>query len=689
MKKLLSLTLALLLIFSAATVFSLTTAATDESDGAPVITAVTDDALFAHAGAGEDTEAWVKWYDTGESRYFFLPSSAKADDTVELYNAYSEDATLGESPIPANSAIAFPAEPDTAYTFRCGHVTETVYFMFSSAEASLFVNNTDDFDGVDFFEYLKADKENSVDASGAVTTPDGVILNTPIKKMKGRGNTSWNADKKGFNVTLKDAIQLAGMQKCKKFSLLSNFQDAALARNRILYDMADAIGVPYASDSRFIDLYTNGEYQGAYQMCEKVDVGKNTLMPDIDEEDYLDPDTGGVKADFSFVTEIDSSPAADDFHFSVQNGNNLTMKCPELESGDPNIAAVRGYVKNKFNAMYAKLESKAADLDDYIDVDSLAKVYLINELGKNWDSGASSFYLTYKPDANGKYKFFASPVWDYDNSLGNAKGVENDLRRMGVSDYALPSGWFSTVKGGYNGPNFLAVAAKSPTVMNRVYTVWFEDFLPAIDTLTSTGINTGELYSFDVYHDILEDSAAMNYKVWELVTNSQWIADHSSIRKYSAVYTKNEYGQVTAVNLTRDAHATTYDQYTFDGQFDYMMDWTTSRAAWISAQYIANYKPETPVIPPTEPTEPTDPIDSTDPTEPSKRLLGDADKDGDVTIMDATCIQRFLADLISDDEIDKEAADVTQNGVDILDATQIQRYLAELAVDYPVKEPLE
>ena len=867
-----------------------------QTDPEPVtdanITAETANALYAHAGTGEDTEAWVKWYKVDDTYYFFLPSSVKAGTAVELYSSYSESAAIGGVTVPSKGIATLTADPSTTYTFRSGSTNRTVKFMFSSAEASLFVNVGDD---PNFFETLKADKSNSTAATGAITTPDGTITNTPIKKMKGRGNTSWNADKKGFNVTFTDAVKLAGMDKCKKFSLISNFQDAAMARNRILYDLSDEVGIPYASDSRMIDLYTNGTYQGTYQMCQKVDVGKNTLMPDIDEEDYLDPETGGVKSDFSFVAEIDPAPADDDFHFTVQNGNNLTMKSPELEAGDPNLATVRGYIKNKFNTMFNKLNSNAADTGDYIDLDSLAKVYLINELGKNWDSGSGSFFLTYKPDETGKYKFYASPVWDYDNSLGNAKGVEGDLRRMGVSDYTLPSGWFSTVKN--SNANFLVASAKNTAVMSTVYNVWFEDFLPAIDKLTSTGIDSGELYSSDVYRAAIKDSAAMNYKIWELVTNSSWVADHSSVRQYRATYTKNTYGQVTGVNLTQDSRATSYDQYTYDGQFDYMMDWTTSRAAWISAQYIANYKPETPTEPPTTeptvpPTEtPTEPepsvtpypapelyvrnaiaawvFDDADKTEGDKlteygagdtgyaatsgtgtltmtvdgenlralewsapeygpdgtsmtpimaagknnlwgtpyirlavstkgyqdikltmyvagsnkapatwklqystdgttftdtgdqltittvsrklltayingkslpaaaadqenlilrlvpvsmdtvsggntadkpsggeialnyivvegtkastgeRLYGDADMDGKITILDATRIQRYLADFVTDDDIDSEAADISGNGIDILDATYIQRYLADFEIPYPIDQPIK
>ena len=59
--------------------------------------------------------------------------------------------------------------------------------------------------------------------------------------------------------------------------------------------------------------------------------------------------------------------------------------------------------------------------------------------------------------------------------------------------------------------------------------------------------------------------------------------------------------------------------------------------------------------------------------------IGDADSDGDVTILDATRIQRWLAELASDEEIHLLNADADRDGdVTILDATRIQRWLAEL-----------
>ena len=67
-------------------------------------------------------------------------------------------------------------------------------------------------------------------------------------------------------------------------------------------------------------------------------------------------------------------------------------------------------------------------------------------------------------------------------------------------------------------------------------------------------------------------------------------------------------------------------------------------------------------------------------------LLGDADGDGEVTIVDATKIQRVLANM-QGAVINETAADVDGDGeVTIVDATLIQRYLAIMPVKYPINE---
>ena len=653
MKKIISLLLVLVMTISVLGC----TAIAPSAESSVNITPAVKEALYAHAYTGDssESEAWVKWYEKDNTMYFFMPT-ATDENSIEIFNNFNNTVDFNGTTINSLESATVNYKENEKFTVKVGSKTYNTVIMRSSAEAAFFINNVDLFDGKDLWTYLTDDKSNDAKATGAILDDKGSIDNTGVKKIKGRGNTSWDADKKGFNITYNDAVCFGTMQKCKKFSIISNFQDASLTRNRLLYDLADEIGVPYASDSRFAEFYVNGEYMGNYQVCEKVDVGKNTLMPDIDDESYLEYVAGNT-TNFQFVCEIDAGPDDDDFTVKASNGNNLTMKAPELEKGDVNYSKVQRYIKTKYDQMYTKLIKNDPAVNDYIDIESLAQIYLINELGKNWDAGAGSFFFVYKPDENGKYKFFASPVWDYDNSLGNAQGVEGDLRNLGIKDYEEPTGWFAKLKNGYRGPNFLKESiAKNTTLTDMIPTVWFEQFVPAIENrLNGKNLSDTELYSSDVYFNYLTKSADMNFIRWDIVQEPQWIADHTMLYNSSAEYEYNKYGQITGVKYTEDSKATYYDKYKFSAEYQYMIDWTNSRVAWMSSQYIGSYKPEPPAV-----------------------VRGDADLDGTVSVMDSTEIQMYCAQKKDLSDQAKLNAEVDDDAiVSVMDATKIQLFIAQ------------
>ena len=67
--------------------------------------------------------------------------------------------------------------------------------------------------------------------------------------------------------------------------------------------------------------------------------------------------------------------------------------------------------------------------------------------------------------------------------------------------------------------------------------------------------------------------------------------------------------------------------------------------------------------------------------------LGDVDGDGDITITDATAIQRYLAELETLDAIHLYAADANEDKeVDIADATAIQMSVAKIPTGHPIGE---
>ena len=87
-------------------------------------------------------------------------------------------------------------------------------------------------------------------------------------------------------------------------------------------------------------------------------------------------------------------------------------------------------------------------------------------------------------------------------------------------------------------------------------------------------------------------------------------------------------------------------------------------------------------------TNPSDPQDQTLPPEtPTSSsgftMKGDADKDGVLSVIDATTIQKFLASLYGEDKINKANADVDgDNVVSVIDATIIQKKLANVPVNW-------
>ncbi len=553
--------------------------------------------LYAHGITGneEDTQAWQLCQNVNGTNYFFLPSSTD-ENNVELYNTFDIDVTVGSVVIPKGSVVTMAYETGKDYTVSAGSSTYKLKFMRSSAECAVYVNNSGTYGGTDFYDYLCQDKSNSAPASGAVTDKDGNYINTPIKKIKGRGNTSWGKDKKSFNITYDSAQSIAGMDKTKKFSICANYQDDTLSRNRFLYDLGDEVGLPYSPDSRYADFYINGIYMGSYQMCQKIEVGKNQLIGDFTGEEYINAD-GSFATDFPFALKVDSGVDPGDFTFSAGN-NNIIMCAPELEYGDQYYNEVKSYVSDKFTKMFNALKNNSSTLSSLVDIDSCAKIFLINEFGKNWDAGVSSFYFVYKQDKDGNYKFFASPPWDYDNALGNAKGVEWDLHNIGVTDYEEPTGYFVTYKGGRKSTNNVAsLMFRNTQLKKRIGEVWYESFVPAIENkFKKTGVNTGEFYSADVYYDLVKNSAEMNYTSgWLLNPEPGWLCDHSSVNVCNFDYTTKAYSQ--------NSTATYYDANTFKGIWDYCIDWTTSRAAWLSNEFAEYYIPvPQPTAPTTEPT---------------------------------------------------------------------------------------
>ena len=87
--------------------------------------------------------------------------------------------------------------------------------------------------------------------------------------------------------------------------------------------------------------------------------------------------------------------------------------------------------------------------------------------------------------------------------------------------------------------------------------------------------------------------------------------------------------------------------------YNYAADWMTSRAAWISSKWFNEYTPSS--------------------------KIGDVDGDGEVTVMDATLVQKYIVSLETLTDSQLNVADVNGDGeITVLDATQIQKIIVNL-----------
>lgn len=100
---------------------------------------------------------------------------------------------------------------------------------------------------------------------------------------------------------------------------------------------------------------------------------------------------------------------------------------------------------------------------------------------------------------------------DYDNSLGNAVGIANELKSIKVYDYEEYTGWWCKYKGLSSGTktssNIMNRFAQNTPILNRAKTIWNEKFIPAINHFTGNKLDEEidkEFYTADNYFSLIE-----------------------------------------------------------------------------------------------------------------------------------------------------------------------------------------
>ena len=462
-----------------------------------------------------------------------------------------------------------------------------------------------------------------------------------LSQVKGRGNSSWEASTKifgkyAYNMKLDEKTSLFGMDKSKSWCLLANNVDETRLHNALTNQLADDIGLYNSPEYRFVDIYDNGVYLGQYLITEKVDVGSSKLVKgesidDINEsalaevdpsaainkttssgsysyndstypmqyavvsdnssfdpnfkEGYVDPD--GVNSydpgTYLLEFEIEERYTAEASWFTSPKGQHVVVKSPEYATREE-----VEYIAKKFAEMEADVFTSNATLSTlskHMDVDSFARMYLIQELSSNLDSAATSYYLTFDLSVGeDNARFVASPVWDYDWAYGQYIKNTKEAVGGGILDTDNPTAWFAkNKKMGDNQANQYSIQSKlcqNENFNSVVKKVWNgsatkDGFYKILQTYYQSG---GKL---DQWKNQISKSIDMDETRWGFIKN-----EPSEIVSSSDDKNSNGWGSKNTAN-------------DLDGAVEYLKNtWLKARANWLNTE-INKYNNYTPITTPT------------------------------------------------------------------------------------------
>lgn len=473
--------------------------------------------------------------DVKGTNYLFLPASADLANLNVTITRSANDGSLvvagnqNSQPVNGNSAAlnvsALASETDgyRLLTAKVGNGTAfTVRIMQATNLPTIYLTSTNA--NTQGRSYVDSSKRNTTTAALKMIDAAGNEISTmDIKELKARGNSTFTyAAKKSYQMKLETASDLLqNGENVKTWVLLANYFDATLMHDKLFKDMAAALGMPYTASCDWVNLYYDGEYRGVYLLSEKNAV-KDTGINITDlEAAYKDQNpeygtnmttatgTNAYGGSYTYTTGLTdptditggyllelNHDAPDEVNgFVTKKGKGVNVKSPEW-CGDAAMEYISEYYQAFENAVYAMDENgNYTGINDdgkhyyeYVDRDSLVKIFLLQELALSPDGFISSLYF-YK-DANGI--MYAGPIWDQDMTLG--------------------TGWTKYISPDTTDYHYLAEALiQIPDFREAVIAYYNATFAPQANALIT---EDGTIYG---YADCLADSAEMNFVLWPYI----------------------------------------------------------------------------------------------------------------------------------------------------------------------------
>ncbi|MBQ8216230.1 MAG: CotH kinase family protein [Clostridia bacterium] len=313
--------------------------------------------------------------------------------------------------------------------------------------------------------------KNYVDATISISGADKDKHNVEAlaTRVKGRGNSTWStsyigkeigdvrwsstkkefhtvsstdayASKNSYTLKLSEGLNVLGIGdgKNKDWVLQSNKYDLTMLRNWFMWSLANRMGTfNFVPSCAFVDLYVNGEYRGVYMIVEKVEAASERVNID---DSGTDPDKGYLlELDFRVNKDSSKKEGLDYFlipGFHEDDANKREFDILSDHSTEEECAFIKDYMTKVHNAI---ISGDRGEIEKLVDLYSMVDIFIIEELGKDCDWGATSFYMC--KEKGGKL-YFTAP-WDFDFCMGSYSSGIHEEGLISAGSYG--NEWFEAV----------------------------------------------------------------------------------------------------------------------------------------------------------------------------------------------------------------------------------------------------
>ena len=328
---------------------------------------------------------------------------------------------------------------------------------------------------------------------------DGKIEINENASIKLRGRSSkFAAQKKSFRIKFDSKQKILNFEgKEKKWTLIANYFDRSFLRNFLAFKISELMELNFTPRCHPVDVILNGNYQGNYYICDKLEVGKNRVnIAKLEATDILEPNiTGG------YLLQIDASAGRGGWggygnggganNFKTNKGIVGNIEYPEE---DEITTEQKDYIIEKLNQFEDEVYN---GIFDSIDLESYSKYFLVEEFSGDPDNVFSSFYFTKERNDD---KFHFGPVWDFD------LGFDNDRRLIPTSD--KPEFCLNYGDSAGTTREFIKTLIGYKEVMGYIKKTW--------ENLCDTVLTEKALIDFlDEKSEYIKESAELNLLKWD------------------------------------------------------------------------------------------------------------------------------------------------------------------------------